>query len=66
MNLIDAPIEAQEQYDESSAYDPANALCKAKLGWQDKLPLSAGKSQSVGKSCPSTRLARFKHPEPTL
>ena len=42
MNLIDAPIDAQEQNDEYAAHAPTNALRKAEYGGQHKLTLFAG------------------------
>ena len=42
MNLIDAPIETQEQNDDYATHDAANALREAEDGWQYKLPFVAG------------------------
>ena len=42
MDLIDAPIHAEEEDDEYAAYDIANTLRKVKHGGQHKLTLVAG------------------------
>src|SRR5688572_33110572 len=42
MNLIDAPVETQEQNNEYAAHQAANALCEAQYCWQYKLTLFAG------------------------
>ena len=42
MNLIDAPIEAQEQDDDYGTHDGANALREAEYGRQHELSLVTG------------------------
>ena len=42
MNLIDAPVETQEENHEYAAHNAANVPREAEYGWQHELPFVAG------------------------
>ena len=77
MNLIDAPVDTQEQNNEYAAHNAANALREAKYGRQHELPFVAGNCFEeltwrwqpsnqclLERGCLPTILAASTHPAP--